>query len=55
MALLVVKLLFSIHISLTFHIELLLGASELLWCFEYVDRFDVRAASLVLSVLSYSY
>ena len=54
MALLAVEILFSVHISLTLDTELVDGASELFWLFEYVGRLDFRAASFAFSGLSYS-
>ena len=54
MALLALELLISIHISLTLDTELVDGASELFWLFEYVGRLDFRAASFAFSRLSYS-
>ena len=54
MALLAVELLFSIYISLTLDTELVDGASELFWLFEYVGILDFCAASFAFSGLSYS-
>ena len=54
MAVFAVELLFSIHIRLTLDTELVDGASELFWLFEYVGILDFRAASFAFSGLSYS-